>query len=211
MLARIEAIETAGPASKARRLIFSEGIEPRLTSATVVKQLGLEADSHVEIESLEADLQSAERVQARERALRMLGYRDRSQVELQRALTAEGYPDTIARAVVDRLVEVDLVDDARLAAAWVRSRAAAGLGSRRILRELSEKGIADDVAAAAFEAEYHDDPVAAARGVLRGRTPETRAERDRMLRKLVSRGFDLRVAYAALEQPDTDGDMSSDA
>jgi SOS response regulatory protein OraA/RecX len=38
-----------------------------------------------------------------------------------------------------------------------------------------------------------------ARAVLRGRTASDRASRDKLVRKLVSRGFDLQTALAAVD------------
>lgn len=194
----ITAVETAGPGTKARRLVFSEYAAPRLTSASVVKELGLEAGVSMERETLESQLRDAEANHARERALRMLGYRDRSETEVRRALVDDGYPADVAGAIVDRLVEVELIDDARFAHAWVRTRLASGLGPRRIARELTEKGISAEVASSAIADEDQDDAVERARRVLRGRRPDSRAERERFLRKLVARGFDIATALEAL-------------
>ena len=89
---------------------------------------------------------------------------------------------------------MELVDDRRFASAWARSRAAAGYGRRRILRELAEKGIDDDTALAAVEEELSGDEAARAREALRGRVPRDHKDRERLIRRLVSRGFEVRVA-----------------
>lgn len=199
----IDAIEIAGPNAKARRLVFSDGSEPRLTAASVVKELGLEPGTSVERKTLERQLADAEPSHARDRALRMLGYRERSEHELCWALLADGFPHTVARAIVDRLVEVELVDDERFAAAWVRNRVASGLGCRRIARELAQRGVADDIVSRVL-AQEEGDEIERARRALRGPRPQTPKERDRALRRLISRGFDFGTARAAIDASDCD-------
>jgi regulatory protein len=203
---QIVRIENAGPDRKARRLVFDDGTESRLTSAAAVKALGLECGLDVAADALEASLAEVEFPLAKERGLLLLGYRDRSHAELTRKLRDSGYSASIAAAVVERFDEVELLDDTRFAAAWVRTRTASGYGSRRIARELAEKGIAPDVASAAIETIADDgDQLELARRALRGRTAADRKERDKLVRRLISRGFSLQVALLATESEDSDG------
>ncbi|MDT4945049.1 MAG: regulatory protein, partial [Pseudonocardiales bacterium] len=53
---------------------------------------------------------------ARAICLRLLTQRSRSRAELAKALTARGIPAHAARSVLDRFVEVGLIDDSALAA-----------------------------------------------------------------------------------------------
>ncbi|MDX1874964.1 recombination regulator RecX [Mycolicibacterium sp. 120266] len=86
--------------------------------------------------------------QARDVCLRLLTVRARTRAELEAALTKRGYPDDVSARVLDRLVEVGLVDDAAFAAEWVRSRRTnAGKGKRALLAELRTKGVDADVIA----------------------------------------------------------------
>lgn len=90
---------------------------------------------------------------AREIALRQLTAADRSCRELHTRLLARGVEDPVARAVVDRFVEVGLLDDARFARHWVSSRLQGrGLSRRVIERELADKGIEPDLAEQALAA-----------------------------------------------------------
>ncbi|HSK46445.1 MAG TPA: regulatory protein RecX, partial [Coriobacteriia bacterium] len=96
-----------------------------------------------------------------------------------------------------------LVDDARFAASWARARFSAGFGPQRVARELAEKGIADELAADAItEAVGDDDQIERARRLLGNTSLETRNERDKAVRKLVRKGFDLRTALKAAEKPE---------
>ena len=196
----IEGIETAGPDRRARRLVFSDpAIEPRLTSAAVIRTLGLQEGSAIEPSEFEHQLEECERTCARERALRILGHRERSARELARRLHDDGYPEGVVNAVVDRFAELELVDDARFADLWIRTRTGAGFGPQRIRRELREKGVADEVIADALGQSRDSDLVARARATL-GSTPhDTRAERERALRRLVRKGFDISTILKAMD------------
>ncbi|MDR3687523.1 MAG: regulatory protein RecX [Coriobacteriia bacterium] len=198
-------IEDAGPDRKARRLVFDDGSESRLTSAAAVKSLGIAEGLSVSGSILEASLAEVELPLAKERALMLLGYRDRSRAELARKLHDAGYPTAVSAQVVERFVEIELVDDERFAAAWVRTRAAAGYGARRIGQELAQKGIDPDTAAAALEPiAGSDEQLARARAVLRERVPADRKERDKFVRRLVTKGFSLQTAIQALETASDD-------
>jgi regulatory protein len=194
----IEAIEVAGPDRRARRLVFSDCGMTRTTSAAVVKALGLEPGASYPVLDLETDLQSEEETVARERALRLLAYRERSPEELRVRLARDGYPCDLITRIVDRFVEIELVDESRFARMWASSRAAAGMGTSRIRRELSERGVSDAVAEEAV-AHLADGEVERAISHLRGRIATTRQERDRLTRRLIVRGFSYGVAREAIE------------
>lgn len=196
----ILAIETTGRSPRARRLRFDHA-EPRLTSAPVVKLLGLTEGDTWDEDRLLGALSEAEPDFAKERAFRMLGYRERSQSELLKGLMDDGYPRPTAQQVVDRLAELGLVDDARFASIWARSRVHAGYDRRRIWRELTEKGIEPEIATSAVdEAAPSEEGVERAVRALRGKRASDRSGRDRLVRKLVSRGFDLQTAIAAVSE-----------
>ena len=207
MTPRIVRIEDAGPDRKARRLVFDDGSEPRMTSSAVVKELGLTPDTDLPADALEAALAETEPALAKERALSLLGYRERTESELARKLRDSGYGAPTVAGVVARFAELGLVDDERFAGMWVRSRVAAGHGARRIQRELAEKGVAPEVVSVALERDCPlDTQVARARESLRGRRPANRKERDRLVRRLVTRGYDLSTALQALADTEDDSE-----
>ena len=211
MSPQIVSIEDAGPARKARRLIFDDGTEPRLTSAAVVKQLELHEGAQLNSSELEAALAHAERDLAKQRAIQLLSYRDRSIAELNRGLRDSGYSAGLSDEVVARMRELCLVDDGRFAGMWVRTRLAAGIGSRRILRELNDRGVDPEVASAAVQTECpEDDELQRATVALRGARPNDRRTRDKLIRRLVSRGFALSVALQAVEAAPPDEGGASD-
>ena len=137
----IERIEHAGPDRRARRLVFSGQEGTRTTSTAAFKLLGLEEGDEIESADLETLLAEHEPACARERALRVLGYRERSVKELSKRLGDDGYPPAVVQALVERMSELGLVNDERFASAWARARIAAGFGPDRIARELAAKGV----------------------------------------------------------------------
>jgi regulatory protein len=197
---RIERIEDAGPERKARRLVFDDGSDPRVTSAAALKLVEVSVGLEIEPASVDRALAEVEPALAKESAFRLLGYRDRSRAELGRKLHDRGYPAEVASAIVARLEELGIVDDQRFAASWVRSRVAQGMGARRIARELSQKGVAAETIDAALTPEASEETqLRAAVHALRGKVATEPRQRDRLVRRLVTKGFDLRTAIRAVD------------
>ena len=92
--------------------------------------------------------------QARDLCLRLLTAKARTRAELAGQLAKRGYPEEVSDRVLDRLMQVGLVDDADFAEQWVRSRRAnAGKGRRALIAELRTKGVDNDI----IEATLFDD------------------------------------------------------
>lgn len=90
--------------------------------------------------------------QVHEACLRLLAARPRSRHELAQRLARRGADPEVVARVLDRLAEVQLVDDAAFARTWVQNRHSFSGKSRRALAvELRAKGVASDDAAAALE------------------------------------------------------------
>src|SRR5688500_2853540 len=82
-------------------------------------------------------------------AARLLEGRARSVAEVRRRLGAAGYRVDLVAGVIQRLLELGMLDDEAFARAWVASRDRARPRGERALRdELRLKGIAPDVVAA---------------------------------------------------------------
>lgn len=98
-----------------------------------------------------AELQDRDQfARAKEKALRYLTYRPRSESEVWRNLQQKGYEDDLITGVIHYLKERDLLDDEAFAAYWVEQRETFKPRSRLALRqELREKGVARRVIDAA--------------------------------------------------------------
>nr|WP_307109704.1 regulatory protein RecX [Rhodococcus sp. SORGH_AS_0303] len=155
-------------------------------------------------------------MQAKDAALRLLTDRARSRVELEQRLAAKGFTDEIITSVLDRLTEIKLVDDRDFAHQWVRSRHTySGRGKQALRRELRTKGIDPVLATEALDMIEPEGERERARELVvkKLRAPallsalneeiedprERRAQRDKVVRKLVSmlarRGFAQGMAF----------------
>ncbi len=200
MCALIVRIESAGPNLRARRIFFEDDPEYRTTASTVVKRLGITEGMEIDRAAFEAELASEELPLAKERALKLLGYRERSAFELQRKLRDSGFSDSVSCAVVRRFSDIELIDDERFASGWIRSRRARGYGERRIARELAEKGIAPELIAVVLEIDDGEDEADRAVKTLRGKVPRDPADVQRLTKRLLGRGFSLSVAREAVNR-----------
>ncbi|MHC6231376.1 regulatory protein RecX [Arthrobacter sp. MMS24-T111] len=123
---------------------------------------------------------------------RQLTASPKSRLQLARKLAERNIPEHVAEEVLDKFQEVRLIDDAEFADMWVRSRSQSlKLARGALRRELSEKGIDAETAAAALEQVTDADEEAAARTLVeRKLRPGTNlsdpAERDKAVRRLAS-------------------------
>ena len=82
---------------------------------------------------------------AKQSAYRYLSYRPRSVKEVRQNLKKKGYQATTIEQVIDRLIELELLDDLGFARFWVEQRETFKPRSRRALRyELYQKGISSE-------------------------------------------------------------------
>jgi len=151
---------------------------------------------------------------AREIALRLLTHSPRSCAQLREKLIARDVEPTVAEALIERYVEVGLLDDAALAAQIARTRhAERGLAPRAIRQELQRKGFEPADIEAALEPipQAIDDR---ARELARKRwdalahvAPEARVRR--VVGMLARRGYSPSSAFAVVkdwQRADTAGD-----
>lgn len=104
-----------------------------------------------------------------DQALTLLGFRARSIAELRRRLVQKGGTPAEIDAVIERLVEQRLLDDADFARQFTRQKlAGAGASRQRIAQELRRRGIGREVSDAAVRELVEDeglDPTHSARRV----------------------------------------------
>ena len=158
---------------------------------------------------------------ARDLCLRALTGTAKTRQQLADLLHRKEVPPEAAEAVLDRLTEVGLIDDAAFAAAWVSSRQAGrGLARRALASELRAKGVDGDVAAAAVAEVDPQDEWDAARQLVQRRAPAMRrldrvtAER-RLVGMLARKGYGGGLAgivvREALDELSADGGATAEA
>jgi regulatory protein len=148
-------------------------------------------------------------------ALRLLESRPRTRHELATALARRRVPADAAEAVLDRLTEVGLIDDAAFASAWVDSRhAGRGLGRRALGAELRRKGVDPALAEQALAEVTTEDEETAARALVARRlrtmagldaAAKTRRLAGMLARKGIPPAIAQKVVREALGSADSTG------
>jgi regulatory protein len=140
-------------------------------------------------------------------ALRILKYRFNSTVELRRKLRSKGFDREAIDATVARLSEEKWLDDARFAAAYVRTRALKSKGRLRIRRELIGAGVDDETIAAAVAQNVNsDDERERATAVARKRLPilirryGADAARNKLTSYLLKQGYDAALVREIVKE-----------
>lgn len=143
-----------------------------------------------------------------ERALELavghLGKRDRTAAEIRRHLAAKDVGAPAAEAAVAELERMGYLDDNRYARTFAEDRRALDAwGPERIQRRLLELGVDPEHVAAAIGERDGEAELEAALELLRRRcreVPSSERERERALRVLVRKGYDLELAYDAVRE-----------
>jgi regulatory protein len=81
-----------------------------------------------------------------DQALSLLSHREHGSQELANKLKIRGYEENEIYHAIDRLQEINYLNDERFAEIYVRSKVNKPLGASRILQELIQKGIHSDIA-----------------------------------------------------------------
>lgn len=146
------------------------------------------------------DLKAAKQV-----SYRLLKCRSRSEKEIGDWLKLKGFTPEITHQAVEHLYKLRYLNDREFAKAWVLSRLNRALGLRRIILELRQKGIGQDLineVLAEIKPGYNEH--AAARDLVRARFKglkkiEYDKARRRIFSLLIRRGFSLDVANEVVE------------
>lgn len=143
---------------------------------------------------------------ARTILLRRLTAAPRSRSDLRGDLLTRGVPEDVADRVLDRFVEVGLVDDAAYSRMWVESRQRTRGAAAPVLRqELRRKGIEDTLIEDALSAVDPEAERDRARELVRVKARATaRQDPQARVRRLVSmlqrRGYSAAVAYGVVRE-----------
>lgn len=181
-------------------LADAEAAEAAGTTAQIVAR-----DADVP-ESARADAEPDPHDVARQIVLRQLTMAPRTRQQLADKLRQKGCDDDVAAVVLDRMVEVGLVDDAAYARMLVRSRQESrGLARRALSQELRRKGVPDALIEGALADVEPDSERGRARELvdkrlrtMRGldKTVQTR----RLAGFLARKGYDSAVAFQVIRE-----------
>ena len=140
-------------------------------------------------------------------ALQFLARRELSEKQLRERLRDREYPADEIDRVIAHLLQSKALDDARVARAYARTAAGVkGRGRLRVMRELTEMGIAKDAATEATADVFADVDertliAKALQKKMRGRpTIASKAEHVRLYQHLMRQGFTPAGIVAALRR-----------
>jgi len=133
-------------------------------------------------------------------ALKALARKERSVAELGEWLRGQGVADDEVEAVVEQLISIGTLDDARFAFRFAEDKCElAGWGSERIRAALSERGIgAEDIETALADTQGSELERAERLLDERGADLSDDGGRARALSMLARRGYPLELAYEAI-------------
>lgn len=86
-----------------------------------------------------------DREQARDYALKLIEYRERSMREVEIRMRRRGYDEKLIKEILENLKHCGLINNKRFAREWTRSRIKRGYGKRKIIFELREKGVEEEI------------------------------------------------------------------
>jgi regulatory protein len=198
---------TPAPRHPGRFTVLVDGKSHATLSLDAIEQLGLVVGAGVA--GLEERIErEAARLKVYDRALNILAFRARSSAELARALVRKGEPKDLADLAVARLQEQGLLDDAKFAESFTRTKVlGAHQSKRRVQQDLARKGVARAVTDTAIATVFEDEEVdqraiveEAARKKLRSLTKvEPMVRRRRLYAFLARRGYDGEDIRRAME------------
>lgn len=143
---------------------------------------------------------------AREIVLRQLTIQARSREQLRVKLEEKGISAQISEQVLDRFTAVGLIDDAAFAESVVRTQMQSrGLSRRGLSRELQQRGVGLEDAAAALDAIDDETEYATALQLARRKAAATagldREVRERRIAGMLGRkGYGASISYRAIRE-----------
>ena len=133
-------------------------------------------------------------------ALRILGYRFNSELELRRKLQAKKFEKSVIDSTLKRLRDEKWLDDERFAGAFVRTRSRKRIGAKRIVLELRAAGVDDEVAQRAVrenvDPEQEREQI---RAILERRAGQ---ERNKLAAYLLKQGYDAALIWESIRAYD---------
>ena len=166
---------------------------------------GVQLDVPTQRKMIAAD----ERLRALGRAFELLAYRNRSGFELRQRLRRAEYSDPAIDGALDRLAELNLIDDRCFAETYAEARFShKGYGPHRIAMELRMRGIDRDIIDAVIAERLSDGEAQLERarafaekrlGRIRRET-DPRKQRQRLYNALLRRGYDSEIISHVIEE-----------
>lgn len=190
-----------------RRNVYVDGRFAFGLSDNVVARFRLREGMSLTEQQVKEIAEGEVRQECLDAGLKYLGMRLHSRAELRKKLMRREYGEGVVEGVLDELVRLGYVDDARFAKTKALSAAEhKHHGRRRAFVELLKAGVKKDVADAALEDVYSQaDSLGAARELARKKAASLRrlepvVARRRLAGMLMRRGFDYETVKPVIDE-----------
>ncbi len=142
---------------------------------------------------------------AKESILNYLTMAPRTRKQLEDKLNDRGYSEEAIRTALDRMEEVGIVNDSEFAKLWVSARHNnAKLAPYAIKRELSLKGVAEDIIEKALEDIDEDSILERAKEIAEIKIRTVKGDRNAKIKKIASaiarKGYPSSVAFSVAKE-----------
>ena len=182
---------------KQRFRIHIEGAESIILYKSEVDRYRLKAHEVLSFAQYEEIIENTVLRRARQKALALLKYMDRTEYELTLRLVSEGYPREVVRRTLDYVRSFHYLDDLRYSEAFIRTKSHTK-SSRQIKALLKQKGVSDEIIekALAFQEESEESAeLEAIRRAIRKKAENaealTKEERLKLCASLYRKGFKM--------------------
>jgi len=123
----------------------------------IVLQFGLKKGDVLTEQQIEEISINEERKRAKDRALKFLSYRDRSEKEIRTKLKDVGYDENIIEWVIGELQRLKFLDDERFAQSFAQTQMITRPAGEYLLkRELKQKGVTEELIEQTIEKTYQE-------------------------------------------------------
>ncbi len=142
---------------------------------------------------------------AREYALRLLEYRERSEQEIKERMARKNYDERLIKNTIKSLKNHNLVNDRRFARMWAESCLRRSYGRWKVRSDLNKKGIDEEIVEEVLRESYSKvDEVQIALALIQKKWPFSKEEKNTLLRRvsdfLKRRGFPFEVIAEVIRQ-----------
>lgn len=167
----------------------------------------LEAKLHTGQELDEVQLRAYKKLSADDKAyglaLAYVARRIRSRWELSDYFRRKGYDEELSQQITEKLTGLGLADDDKFAEAWVRNRRILKpVSRRRLVQELRQKRVPDDVAERVLAEDETDERTVLRELIVRRRRQTKYQDNLKLMQYLARQGFSYDDIKSALAEED---------
>ncbi len=142
---------------------------------------------------------------AREYALKLLEYRERSEQEIKERMARRNYDERLIKSTIEFLENHNLVNNRRFARMWAESCLRRSYGRWKVQADLNKKGIDKEIIEDVLRESYSKvDEIQMALALIQKKWPCLRKEKNTLLRRasdfLKRRGFPFEVIAEVMRQ-----------